>query len=205
MQVWITEGGPALPGPRLAAWELGNHGIEPVIVPDAAVGSLLDTQPVDLVLLGAERISVDGAVANVVGSRVVTELAAAARGGPVPVWVAAPAEAIDPATRDAPIVLGEQRPAREILTYRAGWKPDRPAAYLPILDLVPADRVTLIVTEIGVTEPGPGALAPVLAARLARRPAPPLPWQPEPGASAPAEDPAPMDDAAPAAEPGEPA
>ena len=201
MQVWLTEGGPALPGPRLAAWELGNHGIEPVIVPDAAVGSLLDTQPVDIVLLGAERISVDGEVANVVGSRVVAELAAAARRGPVPVWVAAPAEAIDPATAETPIVVGELRPAREILTYRTGWKPDRPAAYIPVLDIVPADRVALVVTEIGVTEPGPGTLAPVLAARLARRPAPPAPWQPAPGEPEPAGEP----ERETTAEPGAPA
>ncbi|MFO1539458.1 MAG: hypothetical protein ACKOTZ_03280 [Chloroflexota bacterium] len=176
LRVWVTEGRPGLVGARLATWELAAHGIDPVVVPDGAVGYLLDTEPVDVVLMGAEWIAADGSVATPLGGRVVAEMAAAARPGPVPVWIAAPAETIDPATADGAAIPGELRPAREILAHVAGWKPEKPNALVPAVDVVPPGRVTRLFTEQGEIAPEPAALAAALAARRARRPVPPAPW-----------------------------
>lgn len=177
LAVWVTEGRPQLTGARLATWELLAHGIDPVVVPDAAVGYLLDTQAVDVVLMGAEWIAADGSTGNTVGSRVVAEMAAAARRGPVPVWVTAPVETIDPGTDDPATIPAEVRHAREALTYVAGWRPARPNALVPTIDVVPAARIAAIVTEQGVHRADAAELAAALAARIARRPAAPPAWR----------------------------
>ncbi len=194
LKVFQTETRPYLDGARLSTWELGPTGADVVVIPDVAVGYVLDTEPVDAVLLGAEWIAADGATSNVAGSRVVAEVAAAARRGPVPVYVATPATTIDPETRTGEAIPVELRPGREILQHLSGWRPERPQALVPGQDVIPAARIRAVVTEAGTIAPEPGALAATLAARAARRrPIGPA-WVEREGASVSATDDVPTPD-----------
>jgi len=83
--------------------------------------------------------------------------------------LAAIGQTIDPAMASGEGIPIELRPGREIVTHLSGWKPERPSALLPGQDVTPAARITAIVTEMGILEPVPDALAAALAARRARR------------------------------------
>lgn len=169
VHVWVTETRPYLDGARLTTWELAPTGVDVTVLPDSAVAYLLDHETIDAVILGGEWIAANGDTSNVIGSRVVAEMAAVARSGPVPVYVATPASTIDPAMADADALPMEARPGREILQHLAGWKPERPSALLPALDVIPAGRITAFITEQGTIAPEAAALAAALAARTARR------------------------------------
>ena len=169
IKVWITETRPYLEGARLTTWELAPTGVEMAVLVDSAVSNLLDHEVVDAVIMGAEWIAANGDTSNVVGSRMVAEMAALARGGPVPVYIAAPATTIDLAMADGDALPNEMRPARELTQHLSGWKPERPMGYVPAHDVMPAARITAIVTELGTIEPDPDALAATLTKRAAKR------------------------------------
>lgn len=200
IKVYVTETRPYLEGARLATWELGPTGVETVVIPDAAVGYVLDTLPVDAILLGADWIAANGDTSNTAGSRVIAEVAASARRGPVPVYVAAPATTIDPAMATGEGIPIELRPAREIVTHVTGWKPERPSALLPLQDVIPAARITAIVTELGALVPERDALLEAARTRAARRaPIAPayVPPAPAPAGNAPDDGPPTPDGRAP--------
>jgi len=175
LQAWVTETRPYLEGARLATWELANAGIEHTLLPDTAVAALLDTQPIDAVLLGAEWIAANGDTANVVGSRAVAELAADAATGPVPVFVCTPITTYDPDAPDGRSIPLDTRPGRDLGMYLTGIRMDRMRAYNPGADIVPARRITAIVTEMGVYGATDSVgLREALAERAARRAMPNL-------------------------------
>jgi methylthioribose-1-phosphate isomerase len=171
LHAWVTETRPYLEGARLATWELANAGIEHTLLPDSAVAALLGSEPIDAVLLGAEWIAGNGDTANVVGSRAVAELAASAAVGPVPVYVCAPITTYDPSLPDGAAIPRDVRPARELGTYLTGVRTERLRAFNPGADVIPARRITALVTEMGVLTPtdGPGLMA-ALDDRAARLP-----------------------------------
>jgi methylthioribose-1-phosphate isomerase len=165
LKAWVTETRPYLEGARLAAWELGHLGVDHVVVPDNAVAYLLAHERIDAVLLGAEWIAANGDTANVIGSRAVAELAASTGSEPVSVYVCAPAATIDPATPDGAAIPVELRPGRDLATNITGFRPDRLSALIPATDVIPAERITAIVTEQGLLDPRDGnALADAVVA-----------------------------------------
>ncbi len=155
VHAWVTETRPYLEGARLATWELTNAGIEHTLLPDSAVAALLDSEPVDAVLLGAEWIAANGDTANVVGSRAVAELAAAATAR-VPVYICTPITTYDPALPDGAAIPRDMRPSRDLGTYLTGARPERLRVYNPGADVIPANRITAVVTEMGVLPPTDG-------------------------------------------------
>jgi methylthioribose-1-phosphate isomerase len=187
VKVWVTETRPDLEGARLATWELAQHSIEHVTLPDSAVAYLLGNEAIDAVLMGAEWIAANGDSANVIGSRAAAELAAVAgRDGPVPVMVAAPVATVDLATADGAALPKELRPPRDLATFQTGFRVDRLSALNPAIDVVPADRIGALVTEVGAIDPSDAdALAAAVAERDARRPALPTPWAPTAAAETP--------------------
>jgi methylthioribose-1-phosphate isomerase len=175
IKVWVTETRPFLDGARLAAWELRLAGIDPTVLPDSAVAWLLEHEPVDAVLLGAEWIAGNGDTANVVGSRAVAELAALVLrdGVPVPVYVCAPLASIGLDAPDGKAIPPDMRPGRDLGTFQAGFTPPHDGLLNPATDVVPAARISAIVTDEGVLRaPFGRSIAKALAARDARRQAP---------------------------------
>jgi methylthioribose-1-phosphate isomerase len=172
IKVWVTETRPFLEGARLAAWELRLAGIEHTVLPDSAVAWLLEHEPVDAVLLGAEWIAANGDTANVVGSRAVAELATLGLrdGVPVPVYVCAPVASIGLDAKNGKSIPPDMRPGRDLATFQTGFKPPREGLLNPAVDVVPAARITAFVTEEGVLgAPFGKRLADVVAASAARR------------------------------------
>lgn len=157
LHVWVDETRPRNQGAALTAWELGKHGVPHTVVADNAGGHLMQHGQVDLIIVGADRVTRTGDVANKIG----TYLKALAAGdNNVPFWVAMPSSTIDwtvsDGVADIPI---EERSAAEVtdMTGRLAdgtiatmrvVSADSPAAN-PAFDVTPARLVTGLITERG--------------------------------------------------------
>ncbi|MEV0604288.1 S-methyl-5-thioribose-1-phosphate isomerase [Streptomyces sp. NPDC050315] len=163
-RLWVDETRPLLQGARLTAYEAARAGMAYTVLPDGAAGSLFAAGEVDAVLIGADRIAADGAVANKVGSY---PLAVLARYHHVPFVVVAPTTTLDPETEEGALIEVEQRAGHEVTeislphVLAAGTDagvgvpvaPLGAQAYNPAFDVTPAELVTAIVTEAGVVSP----------------------------------------------------
>jgi methylthioribose-1-phosphate isomerase len=161
LHVWVDETRPRSQG-LLTAWELAAHGVPHTLVVDNAGGHLMQHGAVDLVLVGADRVSARGDVANKIGTYL---KALAAHDNGVPFYAAVPSPTIDWTIDDgiASIPI-EERAADEVLevaglaadgrraTVRIGGDATRVSN--PAFDVTPARLVTGIVTERGVVAPG---------------------------------------------------
>jgi methylthioribose-1-phosphate isomerase len=150
-EVFARETRPLLQGSRLTAWELARAGIAVTVIADDAAASLMRTGDVDLCIVGADRIAVNGDVANKIGTY---ELAIAARYHGVPFYVAAPASTFDPRTETGDTIVVEERGADEI---RRGFghatAPDGAQIRNPAFDVTPAALVTAFISDLGVHRP----------------------------------------------------
>ena len=163
VHVLVDETRPRLQGARLTVWELQRLGVPHTLIADGAAGYFLQRGEVDAVLVGADRIAMNGDTANKVGTY---GLALTARANGVPVYVVAPASTVDAATARGADIPIEQRPEEEVT--HLGGRPIAPPgtrAANPAFDITPHASITAIVTERGVVGPPfePGLRA-VLAA-----------------------------------------
>jgi methylthioribose-1-phosphate isomerase len=149
--VWVDETRPLLQGARLTAWELMRAGIPFRLVTDASAGTLMARGLVDRVLVGADRIAMNGDVANKIGTYTVAVLAAR---HDVPFYVAAPLSTIDPATSTGDEIEIEERDGAEVTHVgEHAIAPDGAPAANFAFDVTPAELVAAIVTEGGVLRP----------------------------------------------------
>lgn len=166
VHVFVDETRPRNQGALLTAWELGKHGVPHTLIVDNAGGHLMQRGQVDLVLVGADRVSRHGDVANKIGTYL---KALAARDNAVPFWVAAPSSSIDwtieDGLRDIPI---EERAPSEVTTV-SGRAPDGQIAQVricpketpalnPAFDVTPAHLISGIITERGRAAASEGGL-----------------------------------------------
>jgi methylthioribose-1-phosphate isomerase len=140
--VWVDETRPLLQGSRITAWELAQAGIPYQVVVDSAAPSLMRRGLVEQVVVGADRIAMNGDVANKIGSY---GLAVSASHHGIPFYVAAPLSTVDSAAAGGEEIPIEERDPREVSALY-------PAAN-PAFDVTPAALVTAIFTEAGVLEP----------------------------------------------------
>jgi methylthioribose-1-phosphate isomerase len=159
LHVWVTETRPRNQGSKLTAWELGQHGVSHTLIADSAAGHLMQRSEVDLVIVGTDRTTHTGDVANKIGTYL---KALAAKANDVPFYVALPSSSIDWKMRDGlkeiPI---EQRGAEEVKNAE-GWRdgqqiavriaPDESPAANYGFDVTPRELVTGLITERGVCE-----------------------------------------------------
>jgi methylthioribose-1-phosphate isomerase len=159
LHVWVTETRPRNQGSKLTAWELGQHGVPHTLIADSAAGHLMQRSEVDLVIVGTDRTTYTGDVANKIGTYL---KALAAKANDVPFYVALPSSSIDWKMRDGlkeiPI---EQRGAEEVKN-ADGWcdgqqiavriAPDESPAANYGFDVTPRELVTGLITERGVCE-----------------------------------------------------
>ncbi len=109
--VYVDETRPVLQGARLTAWELAQAGIDHTLVCDNAAAHLMGQSAVDLVIVGADRVTANGDTVNKIGT---WALAIIADYHGIPFYVACPSSTFDPDTptgRDVPI---EERPGDEV-------------------------------------------------------------------------------------------
>jgi methylthioribose-1-phosphate isomerase len=157
LHVWVDETRPRNQGASLTAYELGKHGVVHTVIADNAGGHLMQRGQVDLAIVGADRVSRRGDVANKIGTYL---KALAAKDTGVPFWVAVPSSTIDWTIADgiAEIPI-EERSGSEVssLTGRGPDGtvttirviPDGSTAANPAFDVTPARLVTGLITERG--------------------------------------------------------
>ncbi len=151
IHVWVDETRPLLQGARLTAWELEQEGIPCTVICDSAAASLMQAGQVDCVVVGADRITANGDVANKIGTYAI---AVAAARHEVPFYVAAPLSTLDFSLASGQEIPIEQRSSEEVC-YLAGRVadpicPEGADVYNPAFDVTPAELIAAIITEVGV-------------------------------------------------------
>ncbi len=167
VHVWVDETRPRNQGAALTAFELGQHGVPHTVITDNAGGHLMQHGLVDLCIVGSDRTTASGDVANKIGTYL---KALAAHDNGIPFYVALPSSTIDwtldDGLREIPI---EQRSADEVTSVqgrtddgnisRVIITPAGSAAANYAFDVTPARLVTALITERGVTEASAAGLA----------------------------------------------
>lgn len=152
--VIATETRPWLQGARLTSWELARDGIPVTVIVDSAAAWMMRTGEVDAVVIGADRITRRGDVANKIGSYA---LALAAQAHGIPFIVAAPSSTVDSALEDGNDIEIEDRDSAEIWCATGlDGAPEGVNTRNPAFDVTPAELVSAIVTERGVASPATG-------------------------------------------------
>jgi methylthioribose-1-phosphate isomerase len=155
VEVIACETRPLFQGSRLTAWELLRDGIGVTVIPDGAAASFMRRGRVDLVIVGADRITRD-AVFNKVGTYM---HAVCARYHGIPFYVAAPRSTFDPVSEERRVTIEER--TRDELS-RCGERtlvPEGARVANPAFDATPLSLVSAIITEDGVLRP-PYSLGP---------------------------------------------
>ncbi len=147
-RVYAGETRPWLQGARLTVWELQQDGIAATLIADAAAGFLMRSGAVQWIVVGADRITANGDVANKIGTYA---LAIAARYHGLRFMVVAPSSTVDMHTADAAGIEIELRSGDELLSI-AGHRTVAEGidAWNPVFDVTPAELVDALVTERGV-------------------------------------------------------
>src|SRR5262245_10390315 len=158
LHVWVDETRPRNQGASLTAFELGAHGVPHTIVADNTGGHLMQKRLVDLCIVGTDRTTATGDVANKIGTYL---KALAARDNHVPFLVALPFSTVDWSLDDGSAIPIEERDPDEV-TDIAGRLDDGRVATVRVapegspaanygFDVTPARLVSGFITERGVT------------------------------------------------------
>lgn len=164
VRVLVDYTAPRAQGAKLTCWELRNEGIEHLLIPDTAPGYFMSKGEVDLVIVGADRITRAGYVANKIGT---FQVATMAREFKIPFYVAAPTSTIDNSLVFGNEIPIEYRSEEEVLfvdgriqtTYlhntvvKVLVPPEGTRAINPAFDVTPNTLIKKIITEKGVIEP----------------------------------------------------
>ena len=161
IHVWVDETRPRNQGASLTAWELGKHGIPHTVISDNAGGHLMQHGQIDMVIVGADRVTSTGDVCNKIGTYL---KALAAFDNKVPFYVAVPSPTIDWTIENGLSDIEiEMRDANEVNTMTGlasdgtlqtvRITPIHSHALNPAFDVTPARLVTGIITERGVSTP----------------------------------------------------
>ncbi len=160
VHVWVSETRPRNQGAALTAWELAQHGVPHTVITDNAGGHLMQQGLVDMVIVGADRVTANGDVCNKIGTYL---KALAAFDNHIPFYAAVPSPTIDWDISNHKDIEIEHRHGDEV-AYLQGLSADgsvqnvrlipidSPAAN-PAFDVTPARLVTGIITEKGVFAP----------------------------------------------------
>ena len=167
VHVWVDETRPRNQGAALTAFELASHGVPHTLIADNSGGHLMQHGMVDLCLVGTDRTTAAGDVANKIGTYL---KALAARDNDVPFFVCLPSTTVDWTVRDGVAEIPiEERPPEE-LTRVVGRNPEGELCSVEIappgcpagnwaFDVTPARLVTGLITERGVCEASAEGLA----------------------------------------------
>ncbi len=151
IRVYNTETRPLLQGSRLTAWELLQRGIRTTLLTDNMAGFLMQKKMINKIIVGADRITAHGDVANKVGTYSLAVLAAAHK---IPFYVAAPCSTFDRLLirgEDIPI---EERNPQEVKEYAGKVvAPLKVKVWNPAFDITPSRYITGFITDYGIIRP----------------------------------------------------
>jgi methylthioribose-1-phosphate isomerase len=157
VHVWVDETRPRSQGSKLTAWELNEHGVPHTVIADNTGGHLMQRGEVDLVIVGTDRTTYTGDVANKIGTYL---KALAANDNGVPFYVALPSSSFDWQMRDGLAEIPIEERGAEEVKHADGWADGRqvevrvtpessPAANYGF-DVTPRRLVTGLITERGI-------------------------------------------------------
>lgn len=150
--VYADETRPWLQGARLTVWELAQDGIPATLIADSAAAWLMKSGKIDWIIVGADRITANGDVANKIGTY---SLAVLAKQHGVKVMVAAPSSTFDFSLETSDSIEIEERNPKELLAECYLGPDSLVNAWNPVFDVTPAELISAIVTERGVVlDPG---------------------------------------------------
>lgn len=146
VNIYAGETRPWLQGQRLTVWELAQDEIPVTLMADSAAAWLMQSGAIDWVIVGADRIALNGDTANKIGTY---SLAVLAKRHNVKMMVVAPTSTIDNEIKNGKEIEIEQRQQSELLP--ACYEDNRFVdAWNPVFDITPAELITAVVTEKGV-------------------------------------------------------
>jgi methylthioribose-1-phosphate isomerase len=159
VHVWVDETRPWLQGAKLTAWELKEEGVPHTLIADNTGGHLMQHGLVDLVIVGTDRTTRSGDVANKIGTYL---KALAAHDNGVPFYVALPSSTFDWTIRDGLAEIPIEERGGEEITHICGLTAENELATVQIapkltrtanygFDVTPARLITGLITERGVT------------------------------------------------------
>jgi methylthioribose-1-phosphate isomerase len=146
--VYVDETRPYLQGARLTAWELLQEGIPHYIITDNSAGFLISKGLINVIIVGADRITANGDVANKIGTFTLSVLAKQYN---IPFYVAAPTSTFDLETEKGEDIPIEIRSEDEVK--KCGGCEIAPAESKALnysFDITPAENISGIITEKGI-------------------------------------------------------
>jgi methylthioribose-1-phosphate isomerase len=157
LHVWVDETRPRNQGASLTAWELINQGIPHTVIVDNAGGHLMQHGLVDMVITGADRVTLGGDVANKIGTYL---KALAAHDNGIPFYVALPSSSFDWDIYDGVKNISIEQRNHDEVKYMYGLcdneikkvlitPSESPAANYGF-DVTPARLITGLITERGI-------------------------------------------------------
>jgi methylthioribose-1-phosphate isomerase len=152
IKVYADETRPLLQGARLTCWELMQNGIDVTLITDSMAGYLMSLDQIDVVIVGADRITGNGDVANKIGTYSLAVLAGVHN---IPFYVAAPASTFDTKMDHGLEIPIEQRRAEEITCgFGRRTAPEGVKVFNPAFDMTPHELVNAYITDTGVRPGG---------------------------------------------------
>ncbi|MFN3605462.1 MAG: S-methyl-5-thioribose-1-phosphate isomerase [Leptonema sp. (in: bacteria)] len=146
--VYNTETRPLLQGSRITSFELSEAKIPNTLITDSMVASLFQNHQIDCVMVGADRIAVNGDTANKIGT---FSIAIIAKYFNIPFFVLAPSSTIDVSLKSGDEILIEQRKDIEVKQFLDCISTvENVNVYNPAFDVTPANLITAIITEKGI-------------------------------------------------------
>ena len=151
VKVFADETRPRQQGARLTTYELTQDGIDTTLITDGMGAYFMEQKMIDVVVVGADRIALNGDSANKIGTYMV---AIAAKYHNIPFYIAAPKSTIDPTIKTGKEIHIELRGKEEVTIING--KPictDKVNVINPSFDVTPNNLITGIITEYGVFKP----------------------------------------------------
>ncbi|KMT22448.1 S-methyl-5-thioribose-1-phosphate isomerase [Clostridium cylindrosporum] len=151
-KVFVDETRPLLQGARLTAWELHESGVDTTLICDNMAATVMNQGKVNAVLVGCDRVALNGDSANKIGTM---PLAIVAKHFNIPFYVCAPISTIDISCKDENDIEIEIRNGDEITEkwYENRVAPKGVKTYNPCFDVTPNNLITAIITEKGIIYP----------------------------------------------------
>lgn len=149
INVYACETRPLLQGARLTAWELTRKKIGVTLICDSMAATLMKQGKVDKIIVGADRIALNGDTANKIGTY---SLACLAKIHKIPFFVAAPVSTFDSRIPSGKFIPIEQRNPKEVteLFYSKPLVLKGVKVYNPAFDVTPSFLISAIITDKGI-------------------------------------------------------
>ncbi|MFZ2455373.1 MAG: S-methyl-5-thioribose-1-phosphate isomerase [Candidatus Altiarchaeia archaeon] len=149
IRVFVDETRPRLQGAKLTAWELSQEDVPYVLIADNAAGYFIKNGEIDIVIVGADRITKDGDVFNKIGTY---EKAVVAKENGIPFYVAAPESTFDPGLKAKDVVVEERSQDEVLFVDGTRIAPQGCIARNPAFDVTPKKYISGFITEKGIVK-----------------------------------------------------